>query len=169
MITSPSHQTGASWMDYIAEIEKRRKLRLQKEIDDRIVTVQRLLGEDPGARCKHCKQLSSVLGHAEDCALRKINPEIIVKSQLASAIHLRKNANKQRIFKSDKPRWSGMPPGQKTLVRKRTSKNRGPERELRHCRVCGEQTIFLNTTGKWVCNVCQHERPCEFGCKVCNR
>ena len=165
-----SHQEHDEAM---AAIARTKAARLKKEADDHIKNVQKFLGEHPNKRCRHCKRQSVIVGHADDCLLYRLNLEDLKRVQSDVAIKLRKDINKQRIFKSDKPRWSGMPPKQKSLVRKRTSKNRGPARELRHCRVCGEQTLFMNTTGAWMCSKCGHERPCAWepvgkNCTVCH-
>lgn len=148
--------------EMMAGIQRMKAARLKKEADDHIKDVQKFLGENPNKRCKHCKRQSVIVGHADGCLLTRLNLESLKQVQKDVAIKLRKDINKQRIFRSDKPRWSGMPPMQKTLVRKRTSKNRGPAREVKKCRVCGEQTLFMNTTGEWMCSKCSHSKPCSW-------
>lgn len=172
-----SHQKRVEMM---AAIERQRRARLDREAykrqqkaDERILRVQKLIGENPNKRCQHCKRQAVVVGHATDCKLRGIRPEVIEKGKKDAAIHIRKNVNRQRIFKSDKKSWNGLPaPIGKTLVRKRATKNRGPVRELRHCRVCNETTIFISTAGGQVCHKCAHSKPCEFSeddrlCQTC--
>jgi len=153
-------------MDDIWRVNWERDKRIGEEIDGRILDVQKILGEDPNKRCQHCGQQAVILGHDAECPLRRIDPNMLRKGQEDAAIELRKNCNKQRIFRTDQKRWSGSPPMQPTMVRKRVSKNRGPGRELRKCFVCITQTLFEN--GK--CQKCEHSQRCALQlpyCKAC--
>jgi hypothetical protein len=158
--------------DIDEKIREQKRLRLEREKDDRIAKIQRRIGENPKRRCKHCGRLPLV-GHTDECKLRTMNLEMLDKAVEDGNILLKKNINRQRIFKSDKPRWSGAPPFQKTLVKKRTTKNRGPVVELQKCRVCCAQTLKIATKDGMVCRECGHSKPCEFDpvglnlCQLC--
>ena len=68
--------------DIDALIKAARKQRLEEEADDRILEVKRVLGEpldDP--YCRHCKGPARIVGHSEDCALRRINPQLIIQAK----------------------------------------------------------------------------------------
>lgn len=156
----PSHQRQGNLMSHLDKIEAARQRRLEAEEDERIKRVEQLTGGAGTVVCKVCHMNKEVFGHADSCELRRINPDAI-EQQIDENIKLhRKNANKQRIFKGErKPTWSGVPgKQQKSLVRRRSSKNRGPNRELRYCAVCEERTMFVNQR----CRTCEHERPCNY-------
>lgn len=143
----------------------------EQDEDLRIRLNRKILGVPYEEVCRFCKLNVRFLSHAEDCTLVKINPKNMYSELADAKIRLRKEANKQRIFKSDKRRWSGLPAGGKTLVKKRRSKNRGPQREMKRCKVCIEQTMFEIRNGEWTCTVCEHVRPCRWSwkrnCQTC--
>lgn len=155
-------------MDHLqASLRKaRKKLYTQEELDDaRIIRVMELLGEHSNPMCKHCKVPALHVGHTPDCAYRKIDPDKLKKAMQDANIEVRKNMNRQRIFKSDKKKWSGLPGGGKTLVKRRTTRNRGPNYELRFCDVCTKRRMFKN--GR--CIECNHKKVCELTQTACPR
>lgn len=155
-------------MDRIKEAKRRR---LEAEADERIKQVEKLMGIQPKPYCKYCKLHVEMFGHSVTCDLRFISPDSI-KQQIDENIKkMRKEANKQRIFKgSGGTGWSGVPGKRtKSLVKRRSSKNRGPARALRYCGVCEKRTLFVNKR----CRECEHERPCGYNplgnknCQLC--
>lgn len=136
----------------------------------RIKAVEKLLGCESDPWCEHCKTPASLIGHADDCPLRSIRPSILRTAMKDANIERKKDENKQRIFKTDKPRWNGLPPSLspgKTLVKRRRPRKPIERKELKWCKVCHETHLFVN--GK--CYVCEHKRPCSYGvgknCQTC--
>ena len=140
-------------------------------MDDRIAEVEKLLGEESDPWCKHCKIAAAYYGHAESCPLRRINPEVLRAAKKDAAIKVKKNENRQRIFKQEPgPRWNGIPApsGGKTLVKRRVLRKSEPSRELKYCKRCKETHLFVNN----VCCHCQHAKRCSFepngkNCQTC--
>lgn len=154
--TPASHQLWRIWMDHQDDEATRAK----------IIRVSRFFGEDNSVICGHCKAITQLLPHKADCLLRKLNPEELTKTMNASKETLRKEANRQRIFKSSRPYWNGLPrTGIKTAVRKVRRKRISPKREIKWCKVCFERMLFINNT----CRECEHHYPCppESACEAC--
>lgn len=160
--------------DLRRRLNRHKAKRLKQEADDRIEQVEEILGLESNPTCSKCKSIVTVSGHTDDCVLRRINPD----SLDATIQEVRKKAvkeqNKQRIFKNSGRKWSGLPGGTgKTTVRKRRSKNRGPIYEMRYCHVCSERRTFILKGEQWICNICEHTKPCSYNpvgrnCKICH-
>ncbi len=132
----------------------------------RIKMVEEILGEESDPWCKHCKEAAGLFGHADDCSLGNIRPSVLLKAKKDASIFLKKNINRQRIFKPGKSLGLG---GKKikTLVRKKRIRGKVPQRELRECRVCDEKHIFELRGKRWTCTFCYHSKPCRFGGRNC--
>jgi len=157
-------------MGHLDRIKEAKQRRLEEEADARIREVERIMGIKPDPFCKYCNLHVEMFGHAERCDLRFISPDSIQGQIDENIKKFRKEQNKQRIFRgSGGGGWSGVPGSRtKSLVKRRSSKNRGPHRELQYCRVCQKQTLFVNKR----CRECEHARPCKHqlgnkNCQLC--
>ena len=91
----------------------------ENRADDRIDQVEKLLGCVSNPVCRHCEAIVTIFGHQMDCSLRAINPDNLRDEILMGHQELKKTVNRQRIFRSDKKHWNGLPGKKKgTLVRK---------------------------------------------------
>ena len=138
--------------------------------DDTIKMVEELLGAVPDPWCKLCDEAAAYHGHAEDCPLRFIRPSVVLEGKIDADIIFKKNENRQRIFKSDKKKWSGLPGASiKTTIKKRRPRKPKQVRELRRCRVCEKRHLHSKRGRFWMCMKCEHIRPCppRSRCRIC--
>lgn len=143
----------------------------QQDNDDniRMARVAKTLGISVHPTCSECDWIVMLIGrHAPDCPLRKIRAKVVraIKRQAADD-HRKRMAKKGRGFKVFTG-GGGPAERQGTLVRKRSTKNRGPKRETRRCRPCAEDRMFVNNR----CSICEHERTCNYyptgrNCQTC--
>lgn len=153
------------------EFKKRARMMVIKQENKALLEIANMLGiRNSDEHCSECDTFTVVMGHRQDCPLRKVRPSMVQQAKAEGEAEVRKTVNRQRIYRGEVKRFGGGPPMQKTACRrKKSTPNRGPQRELRHCYVCGEQRMFENQT----CTTCQHNKPCEFdpggtNCTTCH-
>jgi len=140
----------------------------------RILRAARILGGVDDAICRHCDEAVGLdTPHAPSCLLRNVNPESLRDLMMETSAKAKREVNRQRIFKTDKKYWNGLPSppaGGKTLVKRGPRGKREPGRTVKWCRVCYEDRLYIS--GK--CRVCEHVRPCAYdplakkNCTLCH-
>lgn len=150
--------------------ERARMMSIRME-NKQLLEIANMLGiRNSDEHCSQCDTFTIVMGHRQDCPLRKIRPSLIKAAKAEGEAEIRKNINRQHIYRGEVKRYGGGPPAQKTACRrKKSTPNRGPQRELRHCYVCGERRMFENQ----ICTTCQHNKPCKYdaagrNCETCH-
>lgn len=136
----------------------------------RIKQVEKLLGESSDPDCRHCDWPAGVIGeHAPDCMLRKIDPATLEQGMIDADIVLKKTINRQRIFRGEVKTFNSGPPIPKSACKTKKRPPKDPPRELKRCRVCFEQRLFIRN----ICQTCQHSKPCSWDdaferpCPIC--
>jgi len=139
-------------------------------IAKRIKLVEKYLGESSDPDCKHCEWSVTAIGrHAPECPLRKLDPMVVAGMLFEARDELIKNMNRQRIWRGEVKKFGRGGPVNKTACRKQKRPPKKPKEDLKLCRVCCEQRLFIHD----VCQTCQHSRPCtwewdEKPCPVCH-
>lgn len=73
-----------------------------RRLDDSAILVNKILGGNKGAECIHCGVFQYIFGHAEDCLLFKVRPEVLLDEKDSNRKLQKKNANKKILFYNDK-------------------------------------------------------------------